>query len=227
MLSQKILVVDDEDLIRKLVKDFLTKSGYEVIEAADGSEALDKFFADKDIALVILDIMMPKIDGLSCAKEIKNNSKTPIILLTAKDQERDELKGFEIGVDEYISKPFSPKVLVARVEALLRRTYPNAESDILTAGAIVIDRIAHSVIIEGLEVELSFKEFELLTYFVENEGTALSRDKILDSVWSFDYFGDARTVDTHVKKLRAKMGSCGTMIKTIRGVGYKFETKEA
>ncbi len=227
MLSQKILVVDDEDLIRKLVKDFLTKSGYEVIEAVDGSEALDKFFADKDIALVILDIMMPKIDGLSCAKEIKNNSKTPIILLTAKDQERDELKGFEIGVDEYISKPFSPKVLVARVEALLRRTYPNAESDILTAGAIVIDRIAHSVIIEGLEVELSFKEFELLTYFVENEGTALSRDKILDSVWSFDYFGDARTVDTHVKKLRAKMGSCGTMIKTIRGVGYKFETKEA
>lgn len=227
MLSQKILVVDDEDLIRKLVKDFLTKSGYEVIEAADGSEALDKFFADKDIALVILDIMMPKIDGLSCAKEIKNNSKTPIILLTAKDQERDELKGFEIGVDEYISKPFSPKVLVARVEALLRRTYPNAESDILTAGSIVIDRIAHSVIIEGLEVELSFKEFELLTYFVENEGTALSRDKILDSVWSFDYFGDARTVDTHVKKLRAKMGSCGTMIKTIRGVGYKFETKEA
>ena len=157
MLSQKILVVDDEDLIRKLVKDFLTKSGYEVIEAVDGSEALDKFFADKDIALVILDIMMPKIDGLSCAKEIKNNSKTPIILLTAKDQERDELKGFEIGVDEYISKPFSPKVLVARVEALLRRTYPNAESDILTAGAIVIDRIAHSVIIEGLEVELSFK----------------------------------------------------------------------
>ena len=227
MLSQKILVVDDEDLIRKLVKDFLTKSGYEVIEAVDGSEALDKFFADKDIALVILDIMMPKIDGLSCAKEIKNNSKTPIILLTAKDQERDELKGFEIGVDEYISKPFSPKVLVARVEALLGRTYPNAESDILTAGAIVIDRIAHSVIIEGLEVELSFKEFELLTYFVENEGTALSRDKILDSVWSFDYFGDARTVDTHVKKLRAKMGSCGTMIKTIRGVGYKFETKEA
>ena len=227
MLSQKILVVDDEDLIRKLVKDFLTKSGYEVIEAVDGSEALDKFFADKDIALVILDIMMPKIDGLSCAKEIKNNSKTPIILLTAKDQERDELKGFEIGVDEYISKPFSPKVLVARVEALLRRTYPNAESDILIAGAIVIDRIAHSVIIEGLEVELSFKEFELLTYFVENEGTALSRDKILDSVWSFDYFGDARTVDTHVKKLRAKMGSCGTMIKTIRGVGYKFETKEA
>ena len=227
MLSQKILVVDDEDLIRKLVKDFLTKSGYEVIEAVDGSEALDKFFADKDIALVILDIMMPKIDGLSCAKEIKNNSKTPIILLTARDQERDELKGFEIGVDEYISKPFSPKVLVARVEALLRRTYPNAESDILTAGAIVIDRIAHSVIIEGLEVELSFKEFELLTYFVENEGTALSRDKILDSVWSFDYFGDARTVDTHVKKLRAKMGSCGTMIKTIRGVGYKFETKEA
>lgn len=227
MLSQKILVVDDEDLIRKLVKDFLTKSGYEVIEAVDGSEALDKFFADKDIALVILDIMMPKIDGLSCAKEIKNNSKTPIILLTAKDQERDELKGFEIGVDEYISKPFSPKVLVARVEALLRRTYPNAESDILTAGSIVIDRIAHSVIIEGLEVELSFKEFELLTYFVENEGTALSRDKILDSVWSFDYFGDARTVDTHVKKLRAKMGSCGTMIKTIRGVGYKFETKEA
>ena len=219
----KILVVDDEGRMRKLIKDFLTKSGYEVLEAENGEEAVDTFLAEKDIALLILDVMMPKMDGWETCREIRKNSKVPIIMLTAKSSEEDELKGFELGVDEYISKPFSPKILVARVEAVLRRS--NAGSDeILTVGDIVIDKSAHRVTVEGREVELSYKEFELLTYFAENRGIALSREKILNNVWNYDYFGDARTIDTHVKKLRSKLGEKGgEYIKTIWGMGYKFE----
>ena len=219
----KILVVDDESRMRKLIRDFLTKSGYEVLEAENGEEAVDIFLEEKDIALIILDVMMPKMDGWETCREIRKNSKVPIIMLTAKSSEEDELKGFELGVDEYISKPFSPKILVARVEAVLRRS--NAGSDeILTVGDIVIDKSAHRVTVEGREVELSYKEFELLTYFAENRGIALSREKILNNVWNYDYFGDARTIDTHVKKLRSKLGEKGgEYIKTIWGMGYKFE----
>ena len=219
----KILVVDDESRMRKLVRDFLVKKDFEVMEAADGSEALDLFYENRDIALIILDVMMPKIDGWEVCREIRSQSKVPIIMLTARADERDELLGFELGVDEYISKPFSPKILVARVEAILRRTSALGMDDVLEAGAIRIDKAAHQVIIDGQPVELSFKEFELLTYFVENQGIALSREKILNSVWNYDYFGDARTIDTHVKKLRSKMGSYGEYIKTIWGMGYKFE----
>ena len=223
MDSLKILVVDDESRMRKLVRDFLVKKGFEVIEAGDGAEAIDIFFDTKDIALVILDVMMPKMDGWEVCREIRQYSKVPIIMLTARSDERDELLGFELGVDEYIAKPFSPKILVARVEAILRRTSAISADDILQAGAITINKAAHQVTIDGKEVELSFKEFELLTYFVENQGIALSREKILNSVWNYDYFGDARTIDTHVKKLRSKMGDYGDYIKTIWGMGYKFE----
>ena len=219
----KILVVDDEARMRKLVKDFLTKQNFTVLEAEDGEQALDLFFEQKDIAMVILDVMMPKMDGWQVCREIRKYSKTPIIMLTAKWEEQDELLGFELGVDEYISKPFSPKILVARVEAILRRTGKADAGDVLSAGGIVIDKAAHLVTIDGKQVELSFKEFELLTYFMENEGIALSREKILNNVWNYDYFGDARTIDTHVKKLRAKMGKKGEMIRTIWGMGYKFE----
>lgn len=219
----KILVVDDESRMRKLVRDFLVKQNYEVIEAADGSEALDLFFEDKDIALVICDVMMPKIDGWQVCREIREYSKVPIIMLTAKGEERDELQGFELGVDEYISKPFSPKILVARVEAILRRSNVFDEGARIETNGIVVDKAAHSVMIDGKQVELSFKEFELLTYFIENAGIALSREKILNNVWNYDYFGDARTIDTHVKKLRNKMGEKGDCIKTIWGMGYKFE----
>ena len=222
----KILVVDDESRMRKLVRDFLVKKGYDVVEAGDGEEALDKFYADKDISLIILDVMMPKMNGFEVCREIREHSKVPIIMLTAKGGENDELNGFELGVDEYISKPFSPKILVARVEAILRRTNQTDEAQTLTAGAITIDRSAHIVTIDGKPVELSYKEFELLTYFMENAGIALSREKILNSVWNYDYFGDARTIDTHVKKLRSKMGSHGDYIKTIWGMGYKFEVNE-
>ena len=221
----KILVVDDENRMRKLVKDFLIKSNYEVLEAADGSQALDIFFEHNDIDLIILDVMMPKMDGYQVCREIRTYSKVPIIMLTAKSDERDELMGFELGVDEYISKPFSPKILVARVEAILRRTNQANAGEILEAGGIVINKAAHSVTIDGQQVELSFKEYELLTFFLENKGLALSREKILNSVWNYDYFGDARTIDTHVKKLRSKMGEKGDMIKTIWGMGYKFETE--
>lgn len=221
----KILVVDDESRMRKLVKDFLIKSNYEVIEAEDGAQALDIFFGQNDIALVILDVMMPKIDGWKVCRDIRDYSKVPIIMLTAKSDERDELQGFELGVDEYISKPFSPKILVARVEAILRRTSQLAADEVLEAGGIVINKAAHIVTIDGQQIELSFKEFELLAYFIENRGLALSREKILNSVWNYDYFGDARTIDTHVKKLRSKMGEKGDMIKTIWGMGYKFETE--
>ena len=226
MGSLKILVVDDESRMRKLVKDFLVKQGYTVLEAGDGSEALDIFYENQDIALLILDIMMPKVDGWQVCREVRASSKVPIIMLTARGDERDELQGFELGVDEYIAKPFSPKILVARVEAILRRTSRAAESETLECGGIVIDKAAHVVTIDAKAIDLSYKEFELLTYFVENRGIALSREKILNSVWNYDYFGDARTIDTHVKKLRSKMGKKGDYIKTIWGMGYKFEVSE-
>lgn len=222
MEKLKILVVDDESRMRKLVKDFLVKNGYEVLEAADGEAAEDIFFNEKDIALIVLDVMMPKLDGWQVCRDIRNFSKVPIIMLTAKSDEKDELLGFELGVDEYISKPFSPKILVARIEAILRRTNQRIKSEILSYGGIEIDKSAHQVMIDGAPIELSYKEFELLTYFVENKGIALSREKILNSVWNYDYFGDARTIDTHVKKLRNKMGTKGDMIKTIWGMGYKL-----
>ncbi len=224
MDKSKILVVDDESRMRKLVRDFLVKNNYEVVEAADGAEALDLFFEKNDMDLVILDVMMPKMDGWQVCREIRAYSKVPIIMLTAKSDERDELLGFELGVDEYISKPFSPKILVARVEAILRRTGQAVET-IVEAGGIRLDKQAHSVTVEGKSVDLSYKEFELLAYFMENKGIALSREKILNSVWNYDYFGDARTIDTHVKKLRSKMGDKGELIKTIWGMGYKFESE--
>lgn len=226
MEKLKILVVDDESRMRKLVRDFLVKQNFEVLEAENGEEALDKFYADKEIALIILDVMMPKINGWDVCKEIRETSKVPIIMLTAKGEESDELLGFDIGADEYISKPFSPKILVARVEAILRRTGKKGEEGILEIGGITIDRLAHQVTVDGKELELSYKEFELLTYFVENKGIALSREKILNHVWNYDYFGDARTIDTHVKKLRSKLGDKGEYIKTIWGMGYKFEVEE-
>ena len=219
----KILVVDDESRMRKLVRDFLVKKDYQVIEAADGQEAIDIFFEQNDISLVILDVMMPKMDGWEVLKEIREYSKVPVIMLTAKSDERDELSGFELGVDEYISKPFSPKILVARVDALLRRSNLLTDEAKIEAGGIVLDKASHTVTIDGKSVELSFKEFELLSYFMENKGLALSREKILNHVWNYDYFGDARTIDTHVKKLRSKMGERGECIKTIWGMGYKFE----
>lgn len=218
----KILVVDDESRMRKLVKDFLVRKDYDVIEAENGEQAIDIFFAKKDIALIILDVMMPKLDGWQVCREIRQYSKVPIIMLTAKSDEKDELLGFDLGVDEYISKPFSPKILVARVEAVLRRTTVT-EEETIDIGGIILDKAAHQVKIDGEEIELSFKEFELLTYFVTNQGVALSREKILNNVWNYDYFGDARTIDTHVKKLRSKMGTKGDYIKTIWGLGYKFE----
>ena len=224
----KILVVDDEMRMRKLVRDFLVRQDYEVLEAADGEEALDVFYAEKNIALMILDVMMPRMNGWDVVREIRQTSKLPIIMLTAKSDEQDELLGFELGVDEYISKPFSPKILVARVEAILRRANKIGEgSQIRSVGGIVIDKSSHMVTIDGEKIDLSYKEFELLDYFMENEGIALSRDKILDGVWNYDYFGDARTIDTHVKKLRAKMGEKGECIKTVWGVGYRFESEGA
>lgn len=221
----KILVVDDESRMRKLVRDFLTRKNYEVLEAADGVEAVDIFLENKDISLIILDIMMPRMDGWEVCEEIRSYSQVPIIMLTAKGDERDELQGFGLGVDEYIAKPFSPKILVARVEAILRRSGSLMENDGINIGGIEIDKAAHIVKVDGKPVDLSFKEFELLTYFMENRGIALSREKILNNVWNYDYFGDARTIDTHVKKLRSKMGEKGDYIKTIWGMGYKFETE--
>ena len=226
MDALKILVVDDESRMRKLVKDFLTKKNFQVLEAGDGEEAMDIFYKEKDIELLILDVMMPKMDGWEVCREIRKNSKVPIIMLTARGDERDELLGFELGVDEYISKPFSPKILVARVEAILRRTGQSNPDEILSAGGIVIDKAAHQATVDDKPMDLSFKEFELLAYFLENEGIALSREKILNSVWNYDYFGDARTIDTHVKKLRSKMGDKGEYIKTVWGMGYKFEVGE-
>lgn len=226
MESLKILVVDDESRMRKLVKDFLTKKGFTVIEAGDGEEAVDKFFEVKDIALIILDVMMPKMDGWQVCREIRQYSKVPIIMLTAKSDEKDELQGFDLGVDEYITKPFSPKILVARVEAMLRRSNVLAADDTMEAGGIELNKAAHEVLIDGKSVELSYKEFELLAYFMSNQGVALSRERILNNVWNYDYFGDARTIDTHVKKLRSKLGAKGEYIKTIWGMGYKFEVDQ-
>ncbi|MCH5274034.1 MAG: response regulator transcription factor [Lachnospiraceae bacterium] len=222
MERTKILVVDDESRMRKLVHDFLAKKNYEVLEAENGEEAVDLFFEQKDIALLILDVMMPKMDGWQVCREIRQYSTVPIIMLTAKSDERDELLGFELGVDEYISKPFSPKILVARVEAILRRA-GNAAAEVTELGGIVLDKSAHQVFIDGAPIDLSVKEFELLAYFIDNKGVALSRERILNNVWNYDYFGDARTIDTHVKKLRSKMGEKGDYIKTIWGMGYKFE----
>ena len=223
MSSQKIMVVDDEARMRKLVSDFLIKEGYEVVEAADGVAAMDHFYEDKDIALVILDVMMPKMDGWQVLREIRESSQVPVIMLTARGDERDELKGFDLGVDEYVTKPFSPRTLVARVEAILRRTGAAGDSDKIELSGIVLDKSAHQVTVDGRPVELSFKEFELLTYFMENNKIALSREKILNHVWNYDYYGDARTIDTHVKKLRSKLGPKGELIKTIWGMGYKLE----
>ncbi len=221
----KILVVDDESRMRKLVRDFLEREGFRVLEAADGVKAMDLFYQDKDIALIILDVMMPKMDGWQVCREVRQTSKVPIIMLTARSEERDELQGFELGVDEYISKPFSPKILVARVTAILRRVNALDAGQVIEAGKISIDKAAHQVKIGEKEIELSFKEFELLSYFIENQGIALSREKILNHVWNYDYFGDARTIDTHVKKLRSKLGEKGNYIKTIWGMGYKFEVE--
>ena len=226
MDAVKILVVDDEARMKKLVKDFLSIKGYRVIEAENGEDAVEKFMANRDIKLILLDVMMPKMDGWETLRIIRENSNVPIIMLTARSEERDELQGFSLGVDEYITKPFSPKILVARVEAILRRSF-GVEEEKIEMGGIVIDKAAHEVSIDGKIVELSYKEFELLNYFMENKGIALSREKILNNVWNYDYFGDARTIDTHVKKLRAKMGTKGEYIKTIWGMGYKFEVENA
>ena len=226
MDSLKVLMVDDESRMRKLVSDFLTRKGYQVIEAGDGEEAIDKFYEDKNISLVILDVMMPKMNGWDICRQIRKNSNVPIIMLTAKSDEASELNGFDCGADEYISKPFSPKILTARVDALIRRSYSIDSSEMIDVGGIVINKAAHIVKINDEEIELSFKEFELLTYFVDNKGIALSREKILNNVWNYDYFGDARTIDTHVKKLRKKLGDKGDYIKTIWGMGYKFEVED-
>ena len=218
----KVLVVDDEARMRKLVRDFLTVKGFLVVEAGDGEEAIDIFFEQKDIALILLDVMMPKMDGWEVYRTIRKYSQVPIIMLTARGEEQDELQGFSLGVDEYISKPFSPKILVARVEAILRRSSTMSQ-EVIDVGGIHIDKSAHQVLVDGKNVDLSYKEFELITYFAENQGIALSREKILNNVWNYDYFGDARTIDTHVKKLRSKLGDKGDYIKTIWGMGYKFE----
>lgn len=218
----KILVVDDEARMRKLVRDFLSVKGYTVVEAGDGEEALDIFFEQKDIALILLDVMMPKMDGWEVLKTIRKYSQVPILMLTARGEESDELQGFQLGVDEYISKPFSPKILVARVEAILRRSAQKGQEEVLECDGLVLNKSAHQVLADGTPVELSYKEFELLEFFLENQGIALSREKILNSVWNYDYFGDARTIDTHVKKLRSKLGAKGDLIKTIWGMGYKL-----
>lgn len=221
----KILIVDDESRMRKLIRDFLEREGYQILEASDGVEAMDLFYADKSIDLIILDVMMPRMDGWEVCKEVREYSKVPIIMLTARAEERNELKGFELGVDEYITKPFSPKILVARVGALLKRVKNMDGEESIDAGGIIVNKTAHMVTIDGKTIDLSVKEFELLAYFIENQKIALSREKILNNVWNYDYFGDARTIDTHVKKLRNKLGEKGNYIKTIWGMGYKFEVE--
>lgn len=223
MEKMKILVVDDEVRIRKLVHDFLVKKDFEVLEAGDGEEAIDIFYKNKDISLIILDVMMPKMDGFEVCREIRKNSSVPIIMLTARGEEHDELQGFNLGVDEYISKPFSPKILTARVDAIIRRTYMIDASEIINIGCLSVNKAAHTVTVDGEPVELSFKEFELLVYFIDNKGIALSRERILNNVWNYDFYGDDRTIDTHVKKLRKKLGPAGQYITTIWGMGYKFE----
>ena len=226
MSKQTILIVDDESRMRKLLSDFLTKTGYSVLEAENGKQAMEIFYREKDISLMILDVMMPEMDGWEVCREIRKSSDLPIIMLTARAEEKDELLGFKLGVDEYISKPFSPKILVARVEAILRRISEPASEEMVECGAIRVDQTAHIVYVDGEPIELSVKEFELLVYFMENKGIALSRERILNSVWNYDYFGDARTIDTHVKKLRSKLGVRGSYIHTIWGLGYKFEPEK-
>lgn len=222
MKKARILVVDDEERVRKLVRDFLSMKGYTVIEAENGEKAVEVFLEDKSIDLIILDVMMPVMDGYEALKTIRHYSRVPVIMLTARTDEEDELKGFGLEADEYIAKPFSPKILVARVEAVLRR-YNDAAGETIEADGIVMDKTAHTVTVDGQPVELSVKEYDLLRHFLENQGKALSRESILTSVWNYDYFGDARTIDTHVKKLRAKLRDKGDHIKTIWGMGYKFE----
>lgn len=218
----KILIVDDEYKMRRLMRNFLEVNGHRVLEAADGEEALNIFYANKDIDLVILDVMMPRINGFDVLMEIRAASSVPVIMLTARAQECDEIMGYDIGADQYITKPFSLKVLVAKVEALLRRTMVQ-QAEVFTFGGIIIDKVAHSVSIDNEEIYLSVKEFDLLSYLAENKGITLSREKILDNVWDFDYFGDARTIDTHITKLRKKLGKYGKYLSTVRGIGYKFE----
>lgn len=222
MSQKKILIVDDEARMRKLLRDFLATKNYEIVEAENGQVALDLFKEDEKIALVLLDVMMPVLDGWSTLREIRKTSKVPVIMLTARGEEQDELFGFELGVDEYISKPFSPKILVARVEAILNRCYPDTEEN-LDYDGIVIDKNAHVVTVDGKNADLSMKEFELLEYLMSNVGVALSREKILNNVWNYDYYGDSRTIDSHIKKLRKKLGKKGNHIETVRGLGYKFE----
>ena len=225
MINDCILIVDDEARMRKLIKDFLTAKGYDTLEAEDGEKALEVFEANQNkISLILLDVMMPKLDGWSVLRQIRQTSKVPIIMLTARGEEQDELFGFELGVDEYISKPFSPKILVARVEAILKRTAPDIK-DVKDYGGIEIDKEGRTVKVDGKPIELSLREYELLTYLVENKDIALSRDKILNNVWNYDYYGDSRTIDSHIKKIRHKLGKKGKYIKTMRGVGYKFEVK--
>ena len=225
MVNKSILIVDDESRMRKLIKDFLVAKGYDILEAEDGEKALKVFEENESkIELILLDVMMPKLDGWSVLRQIRQTSKVPIIMLTARGEEQDELFGFELGVDEYISKPFSPKILVARVEALLKRTQGETKQ-IKDYGGIEIDKEGRTVTIDGKTLELSLREYELLVYLVENENIALSRDKILNNVWNYDYYGDSRTIDSHIKKIRHKLGKRGKYIKTIRGVGYKFEVK--
>ena len=225
MSDTTVLIVDDEARMRKLVKDFLVQKGYSVLEAADGEEALKVFTENKNkIGIILLDVMMPKLDGWSVLRQIRQDSKVPIIMLTARGEEQDELFGFELGVDEYISKPFSPKILVARVEAILKRT-KKYENKVQNYGGIEIDSDGRTVKVDGKEIELSLREYELLKYLVENSGIALSRDKILNNVWNYDYYGDSRTIDSHIKKVRHKLGKKGKYIETVRGVGYKFEVE--
>ena len=226
MSNFKILIADDESRMRKLLRDFLERDGYDVVEASDGKEAVAIFKKNKDISLIILDVMMPKMDGWEACRCIREESKVPIIMLTAKDTEDDELESFDSGADEFITKPVSPGVLTARIGAILRRTYGDGNDGVLSSGGIVADKDSHIVTVDGKEIELSFKEFELLVFFMENEGIALSREKILNAVWNYDYFGDARTIDTHVKKLRQKLLEKGEYIKTIWGMGYKFDTSQ-
>ena len=225
--NRKILIADDEARMRALVRDYLRMKGFQVLEAENGREALEVFQREPDIALILLDVMMPEMDGFETLKELRHISDVPVLMLTARAEEQDELQGFSLGADEYIAKPFSPKVLLARIDAILKRTSAGAGDEQLEAAGICLDERAHEVTVDGKKVELSFKEFELLRYFLENQGIALSREKILNHVWNYDYFGDARTIDTHVKKLRAKMGEKGALSRTIWGMGYKFEPEEA